>query len=724
MGCLTLADRKTVSDSEIKTIIQSEIQNADGYQGTRVAGERAENLNAYFARPYGNEVEGRSQVVSRDVQQSVEWQMPSYMRIFTSGEDFVSFEPSNANDADKAKQATEYVNYIWASDNHGFRILYEWIKDALISKVGVIKIWWDDTPKTKRERYSGLDDATFAQLVAQPDVKVSEHTKRQEVMPAVPGPDPSQPPIEQEITVHDVVLTRTIDNGRVCIWNVPPEEFLISKEARSIEDARLVGHRRQRTLSDLREDGFDKEKIDYLSSGSDTKNSDIEEVTRNTVEDYNTTDDSAPLNEAMRLVWVTEAYIKIDVDGDGIAEMRKITTAGPGYTILDNEAWEGPRPLVSLTPIIMPHRFWGLCPTDLGKDTQLIKTTIFRQLLDNMYLANNQREEVDASRIIDPDEVLSSAPGRKIRVKPGSGLAINPIVVPNIASNAIEALNYLDQIDEANTGVSQRTQGLSTDTLSNETKAQSQMLMTAAMGKQELIARVFAETGIKDAFRLILKLICMYQDKPRTVKLTGGWVPIDPSSWDPDMDMKASVGLGMGDRDQMLMAAGMVAQTQEKLLPLGFITPENFQNAVELGLNGLGLKGVSRFVTFPQGPAAKQPIKLPPPNQKPGTDPQTQIQLKQIDAKSKVDTATAVANINAQAKVATTQHQNSVEAQRDTQSNSQQMQLDAFKANLDRVTAEVVAHINAAAKIAAAQVTASVSDGADAEAREAAGEAA
>jgi hypothetical protein len=614
-----LAKRKTIDESEVKAIVQAEIQNADGYDGTIVSGVREENLNAYFGRKYGNEQEGRSQVVSRDVQQTVEWQMPSYMRIFTSGEDVVSFEPSKPENIEMAKMATEYVNYIWNCDNHGFRILYEWIKDCLISKVGIIKIYWDETPKTKRERYAGLDAPTFAQKVTPEDIEVSEHT-------------------ENDDGTHDVVLTSKQSGGKVKILNVPPEEFLISKDARNTEDARLVGHKRLRTLSDLRKDGYPASKIDSLADGNDEGDADAEEITRNTVEDATSqTGDQSTLNPAMRQVWVTEAYIKIDVDGDGIAEMRKVTVAGPGYTILSNEAWEGPRPFATITPIIMPHRFWGLCPVDTSKDTQLIKTTVLRQMLDNAYLSINQREEVDADRIVDPDELLSTAPGRKIRVKPGNGLAINPIAVPNVMGECIQLLDYLDRIDEANTGVSERTQGLSSDTLSNETKAQSQMLMSAAMGKQELMARVMAETGLKSAFRLILKLVVMYQKQPRSVKLSDGWQDIDANGWDDDMELKVSVGMGMGDREQQLMSAGIVGKSQQMLMPLGVVSYADLKASCELGLNGLGLKGADRFYTFPEGDAANQIIKLPPPG-KAGPDPQTLMQIEGIKSQTKVKT--------------------------------------------------------------------------------------
>lgn len=696
-----MAQRKTLSNLDIQAIVKAEIQNADGYGASSVSADRAEALDYYFARPFGNEVEGRSQVVDSAVRDTVEWIMPSLVRVFTSGEDVVAFQPESPADIQIAKQATDYVNYIWNNDNHGFLIFYSWFKDALISKNGVVKIWWDKMPTTQRKRYSGLPDDAFGELAAPKNVQVSEHTKNKD-------------------GTHDAVLTISTPRERVCIKNMPPEEFLISKEARNIEDARLVGHRSRRTISDLRSE-FPKEKLDTLASDDASVMTDAEETKRNTVENITAASTTA-INEAMRQVWVTEAYIKLDVDGDGIAEMRKVTVAGSGFTLLSNEAWDGPRPFASITPIINPHRFYGTSIADLIKDLQLIKSTIWRQLLDNLYLSNNQREVVIQDEIIDPDELLSSAPGRKIRVKSRPD-AVTPLVVPSIAEQALAGLQYLDQQIEDRTGVSERTQGLGADDL-HETASGERMLMSAAMGKVELIARIMAETGVRDAFRLILKLVCMYQQDPRLVQLPSGWTQMDTRTWNPDMHLQTQVALGMGDRDQQMMYSQLIGKMQEMLLPLGFVTPENIGNAAEVGLSAMGFKGVERFITIPQGDAAKKPIQLPPPNQKPGMDPQTQIAVAQTKAQAAGQTAVQVAQIKAQAQAATTQHQNALEAQRDTLHNQQQMQLEAFKAKMDQVIELAVAHINAAAKIESARVTAQYSDGADAEAREAAGESA
>ena len=599
-----MSQKKRVSDSDIAAIIRAEIAGAEGHGSSELAAERAANMDYYQCRPFGNEIEGRSSVVSSDVRDTIEWILPTIIRIFCSGEDAVEFEPESEADIAAARQATEYVNFIWNRDNRGFLNFYSWFKDALLQKNGVLKIWWDDTPRTRRERYAGLNDAAFTFLVADPNVEVAEHTETIKPVEVVrPGPDGAMAPQTVEVSSHDLVITRKIPGGRVKIMPVPPEEFLISRDARDIATARFVGHRRRRALSELVEEGFDRGQVESLAGDEDGLTTNMEEIARNTVEDALPSGEA--INPAMRRVWVTEGYIRADMDGDGIAEMRKVVIAGAGQEVLSNEAWDSPRPFAGLTPIIMPHRYHGLAVADLIRDIQLIKSTIMRQYLDNLYLANNQREQVIEANIVDPSEVLSAAPGRKIRVK--NGPAVFPIAVPSIGEEALAGLSYIDQLRENRTGVSERTQGLGANQL-HDTAAGERMLMSAAMGKIELVARIFAETGVKDAFRLILKLICMYQDAPRTIRLTRGtWANMDPSQWNSDMDMTVRVGMGMGDKDQQMQNAMLLGNLQQQAMPLGFVTAENLRNSAEILVSAMGLKGVDRFFTFPSGPASAMP---------------------------------------------------------------------------------------------------------------------
>ena len=658
-----MTKRKPVSDADLQAIIRAEIADADGQANSQLSIERGENMDYYQGQPFGNEIEGRSSVVSSDVRDTIEWILPTLIRIFCSGENAVEFEPEQPGDTEAAKQATEYVNFIWNRDNRGFVNTYSWFKDALLQKNGVLKIWWDDTPKTKRERYSGLDDAAFTYLLADPNVEVAEHSERVQAIEVI-GVDPTTgQPVPQSVPVpfHDLVITRKIPGGRVCVAPVPPEEFLISRDARDIAGARFVGHRRRRSVSDLIAEGYPRAVVENLAGDETSMLTDAEEIKRNTVEDV-VPISTATVNEAMRQVWVTEGYIRADVDGDGIAEMRKVVVAGEGQEILSNEAWDTPRPFADLTPIIMPHRYHGLAVADLIKDIQLIKSTILRQYLDNLYLSNNQREQVIEANVVDPSEVLSSAPGRKIRVK--NGPAIFPILVPSIGEQALEGLNYIDQLRENRTGVSARTQGLGTNQL-HDTAAGERMLMSAAMGKIELIARIFAETGVKDAFRLILKLICMYQDKARVVRLRDQWAAMDPSQWNSDMDMSVRVGIGMGDRDQQLAHAMVLGQLQEKALPLNFVTPENLRNTAEIVVNALGFKGVDRFFNFPRmAPAVAGGGMAGDP----GGNPKTRAEAARAQGQLAIQQAKnaghlQLAQAKAQAEAAATARQSVLDAQ-------------------------------------------------------------
>lgn len=621
-----------------------------GGDSTALQNERSKAMDYYQAKPFGNEVEGRSSVVSTDVRDTVEWIMPTLMRIFTSGEETVEFEPQTEADVPFAKQATEYVNYIWNRDNPGFLNFYTLFKDGLLQKNGVGKVWWDDADQPKRERFYDLDEMAYAALVNADDVTVSEHTEKEEVLSLPPQLDPEtgalvpQPP--QPIKLHDVVITRMKPGGRVCVHPVPPEHFLISRDGHSIAEARFVGDRSRTTISDLRKEGVKEELISKIGATPDSGATGSEEIARNTVEDETAAADTN--NDASAPIWRTEGYIKADVDGDGIAEMRKVTVAGPGNVLLSNEPWDGPRPYFSVTPIIMPHRFWGLSIADLVMDLQLIRSTIFRQYLDNLYLSNNQRTEVVESAIIDPTEVLSSRPGGVVRVKVAG--SVNPIAVPQIGDAALAGLEYVDNVRETRTGVSERTQGLAENQL-HKTAGGERMLMSAAMGKIELIARVFAETGVKEAFKLILCLVCRYQQKERVIRLTDQWVPMDPRGWNEDMDVSMSVGMGTGDKDQRLQHAMLLGQMQQAALPLGMATPENFMATAEVAVNAMGFKSVDRFFTKPK------PGQPPPPNP----------EMMKVEAQTKAD----MAKMQADGQIKTQQ------MQQEGQIKGQQMQLDA-----------------------------------------------
>ena len=584
---------------ELSAHLEQEISAALGYKDGKLTEQRSDALDRYYGKKYGNEQEGRSQIVTRDVADVIEWIMPSLMKIFTSGDKVVQFEPQGPEDVEMAKQSTDYVNYVIMRQNPGFSTLYQWFKDALLQKNGIVKHYWDDSSETLREEYNNLTEEEFTALLLDDNVEVKEHT-------ANGGEDE----MSLEPVTHDVVVSRTYEDGQVRIEPVPPEEFLINKYAKTIEDARFVGHRVKKTKSELLEQGYPKNKIENIFS-NDEADYKAERLSR-----FSHEQDNAPEGDIDDGIWVTECYMRVDFDNDGIAELRKVTKVGD--ELLDNEAVDSV-PFSSLTPIPMPHKFYGLSIYDLISDLQLIKTTLMRNLLDNMYLTNNGRYEVVEGQA-NLDDLMTSRPGGIVRVRtPG---AVNPLGTPQLDQNSFNMLGYLDSIREERTGVSKNSMGLSDGALkSHQTATGVGQVMTAAQQKIELIARIFAETGMKDLANSVYMLVQKYEKPEKLVRLNNKWTTLYPHEWKEKMDCVAQVGLGFGNKDMNLMHLGRLSQTIQMIAqhPAAgmLLKPKNVYNLVAEQIKAMGMKNVDDFITDPgdsqvpqqQGPSPEQQAK-------------------------------------------------------------------------------------------------------------------
>lgn len=430
---------KGMSEQELKAIVASEIADATAFAGGRLAEERRRALDYYLGEPFGNEQEGRSQVVSTDVADTVEWILPSLLRIFTGGDEVVRFEPTGPEDEEVARQATEYVNWIFQRDNPGFMIFYTLFKDALLQKNGIVKLWWDEGETAERETYLGKTFEELQLLLTDPDVEPIEHSAREETA-VVAGADGL--PDEARVTLHDVTVKRRRRRGRVKIEPVPPEEFLISRRARSIDEAPFVAHRVRRTVSELVAAGYERQLVEKLA-GDDAPDLTLEAQTRRRLEEEAGPGSAGEVDRSRREIWITECYVAADWDGDGIAERRKVTVAGEGTDILDNEPFDGV-PFIAVTPILMPHCFYGLSIADLVMDLQLLKSTILRQILDNLYLSNNGRHVI--SDQVNLDDMMTSRPGGIVRLKTGAMPSqghVMPLETPLVAAAAFPVLEYL-----------------------------------------------------------------------------------------------------------------------------------------------------------------------------------------------------------------------------------------------------------------------------------------
>jgi hypothetical protein len=569
-----------ISDIELVARIDSEIEDALGYSDT-ISRQREEAMKYYYAEKFGNEVEGRSQYVDSSVMDTIEWIKPSLMRVFASGDEMVVFNPTGPEDVETAKQATDYVNHIFTKDNNGWEILYTWFTDALLQKNGIVKCWWDDYEDWNREEYTHLDEEEFNVLIMSPEVEIIEHT-----------------PYDG---FHDVVISRRAQIGRVKIENVEPSEFLISRESKTIEEARFVCHRVIKTLSELREMWPD---VDFdpaeMGSGEDMVPMSGERLARYSY------DNSAGIpwgglgisypEEVLREYWLHESYLRTDHDGDGIAELRKVCTVGS--MVISNEPIDR-IPFVSVTPIKIPHKFFGLSIADLIMDIQLIKSTLMRNLMDNMYNQNFGRYAVLEGQA-NLDDLLTQRPGGVVRVK--SPNAIMPLATPQLEQSSFGMLEYLDQLRESRSGVNKYSQGLNENALTSHTTATAvAATMTAAQSRVELIARCFAETGVKELMKNIYELVLKNQDHERVIMLRNQWVPVRPDMWRDQFDCTVSVAIGSGNKDQQLMHLTSMLQFAGDAMRGGLkiVTEKNLYNMGSALIKNMGFQNVQDFLTDP-----------------------------------------------------------------------------------------------------------------------------
>src|SRR5262245_36458260 len=565
-----------MSAGDLKALLAAERYDAlSAMAASKLSDERASALNYYMGNMSKDmpAPDGRSKAVSSDVADTIEGLMPPLMEIFAAGDEVVQFAPVGPEDVAAAEQETDYVNHVFMQQNPGFLVLYSFIKDALLSKVGVVKVWWECRDEVERETYLDQPDDAFALIVSQPGVEVVEHAERET---AVPRPEEGAlAPVSKDGRVlqpssfetlprlslrsagvapqdegasrpklHDVTIE--IRHRRECakVEGVTPEESGISRRARSIRDTDYCFHDVFRTQSQLIAQGYDRAQVEKLPSY--TLAHTIEELSRDTVNESTLRQGDDGLNEASRLIRITEHYVRMDYEGTGEAALYRCTTAGEeGELLLRDGAPDVVRvdaiPFAAMTPVIVTHRFFGRSIADLVMDIQRIKTALLRALLDNAYLANNPRTEVPESHATETtlDDLLVSRPGGIVRTKIPGGL--NVIKHPDIGADVFPLLQYQDTLREWRTGVSRQGQGIDPNALQNQVATIANQMFNASQVKVKLIARIFAETGIRDLFSLLHATIRKHGAQAQTVRLRNQWVSVDPRDWKARNDMTINV---------------------------------------------------------------------------------------------------------------------------------------------------------------------------------------
>lgn len=709
-----MAKPKGITETELKSIVDQEAYSALGYIG-KLTEQRRRSLEYYLARANGDlappEVEGRSSSVSPDVATAIEGAMPSLMRIFASGEKTVTFEPRKPGDEPKADMATDYVNYLYWTKNHGFKLTYCWIKDSLLQKNGILKVYAEKKTDTKTEEYEGLTEAQMVALVSDDDVEVLEQSAQPDMdaPPPIPGPNGATPP---PAMVYDLKIRRTCDDTQIKVANVPPEEFLISRQARSMDDDTFKAHRVSRTLGELVAMGFDRDKVLKLSDDTNWSQNNSESIERRVYDDEYSTQNTpqTDLDPMMRRLWLIEAYVKCDYDGAGITTWRKVVKAGS--EILENEECDGP-PFVDMTPIIMPHRFFGLSMADVTMEWQKVKTALVRQLLDALYLGNNPRYEANPDQV-NMDDLLTARPGGVVRSKQiGS---VQPLQTSDVSAPALAGIQYIDSIIDERTGVSASNAGLDPAMLSKTPVGTMDMAQQASMQKLELVARVFAECGFANLFRMMLKFITRYQDKTAMMRVEGQWVEVDPREWEDGFDMSVSVGQNTGNRTVQAGQLQQLIALQQAMVPMGIATPQNLYHSAKKLPHVLGYKDADQFFSDP----AKMPPQPPQPHPE-QIKAQAQMQIEQMKEQGRQQSDAArmqqereLEQWRSQLQAQVDTHRQQVEADQKELERQAMMQLEQFKAQLQaqsderkamlaQDTAVKVAQINAWGRAAAAE---------------------
>jgi len=627
-----IASQNPMDDAELQAIITQDLTDAISYVDSDLSPTRARGTEYYRGDLFGNEVEGNSKVVAMEVRDTVSAMLPSLMKVFFSSENVVEFVPRGPEDVKSAQQATDYVNYIFQNDNSGFLTTYAIFKDALVRKCGIAKFYWTDDEKVQIDDYTGLDEQTLQMVMQEPGAEVK-------IVVSYPDPDIDEmqmttidPMTGQPVTMpapmlHDVQVKRVTKDGRITVMAVPPEELLLDRRARSFDDATIIAHRQMATVADLLAMGYDQDEIDENISSSDLDSND-EYLAR---QPLSTTFGENAANPMMQRVLYIEAYSRVDYDGDGLPELRKVCCMGSGYKVVRNLP-ASYIPFADFPCDPEPHTspLEAMSIFDITHDLQEIKSEILRNTLDSLAQSIHPRTAIVEGQV-NIDDVLNNETGAIIRMRaPGMVQAMS---TPFVGQAAFPMLEYMDQIREDRTGMSKAAMGLNADALQSSTKAAVAATVSASQSRIELTARILAE-GMKKLFKGILFLVVTHQDKARIVRMRNEFVTIDPSHWETSMDASINIGLGNGDTNERLQGLMMIMAKQEQILKdLGvqnpLVTPQQFSNTLRKIVELSGFKDASSY--FSDIPADYVPPAPPAPKATP-EELLAQVQAESIKA--------------------------------------------------------------------------------------------
>jgi hypothetical protein len=581
---------KRLTDDEIQNTITNAVREAVDFVESEIAPDRIRAQKYFDGKSAVDFEEGRSKVVATKVRDTIRAIKPALMRVFLQSDKPVEFIPNSPQSVMGADQATKYAKFVFERNN-GFRVLSDVFHDALIKKVGVAKVYYDEVPQVEIDEYSDLTPEQLAFIEDDPEVEIID---REEEIFAEAVIDEMGVEIQPRMASYELRVARTSVKGQIKIQSVAPEDFFVDRMAVSIDDCYVCGHTSEARVGDLVAMGFDFDTVYDLAGSSDGTVDDEEEMARRGWGDNDDNENAA--DPSMRKVQLTEAYMRMDVEGTGVPRMYKFICAGNDYEILDYELCDYvPFAIFECDP--EPHTFFGRSLAEIVIEDQDASTSLLRGLLDGLAMANNPRV-MAVTNMVNMDDLLNNEIGGIVRVKDIN--ALREFAIGNAATAALPAIQFYDEAIRAKTGVTGAAMGMDANALQSQTAAGVNAAVQAASAVSELIARNLAEGGMRQMFRLIAQIARANPNEGEMMRLDGQFVPVDPRSWTSDLDLVTNVGLGNNHRDERIAALQMTMQTQMQVWQTygpsnGIVTMTGIRNTLADILGMAGIHNADRY---------------------------------------------------------------------------------------------------------------------------------
>jgi hypothetical protein len=538
--------------------------------------------------------------------ETVEWALPAALRVFAAGDRFVQFEPDGPEDEGEAEQQTDIASHYLLKENNGFLTLHHWLKDTLMYPNGYVKLFVEQAQKTRVEHYQGLSAMGLQQVLVTLAMKgdaevIEQDVTEREVM------GPQGPEVVEE---YEIRIRVTWDDTAFKWLPVPPDELLIDNDCTSIDldEANFVAHRVKKSYTQLVNEGYDPDELNAVGEGDDHSYSD-ERVNRLFYEDENP-DAEDEEDDSMRSFWVHECYTHLDVDGDGLAEYRRIVMIGA--SIFENEETDY-MPFVAASAIPVPHKHAGLSYIDIVKDIQEIKSTLWRQMLDNIYRINTRRKYVGDNFISDEGGTLDILLDTMSEFIPARDpTAIQEEMVQPIVGDILPVIQGMNDLQGVRTGITPDL-NLDPNVLQQSTEGAFQTALDKASERLELFVRTFAETGMRTVMKKMHQLLREYVDQPKAIKIRGKWVEFNPTNWHERENVTANVGLGFQKKEAKLGLQFQMLNLQKEAIPANLSDVSKIYNNLEEMVQSAGLGHAQRYFNDPTAPVWQPPQPQPDP---------------------------------------------------------------------------------------------------------------